>query len=160
MATALRNSKSTMSSPWKPIPRIKYRANSYHRTEVIAHWKPKKWLPWQRPSTHQSGLPSNTWFLGPIRAHSPNGISIGSAAFYTDDRKVSLYILYNGTPLSPSKLPLPMGDLDPHLMHGSPGPPESSTQTASRSVQPFLQGSLVWQTDWQTDSNNRPHLRT
>jgi len=25
--------------------------------------------------------PSNTWFLGPIRAHNPNGISIGSAVF-------------------------------------------------------------------------------
>ena len=28
---------------------------------------------------------------------------------------------------SPSKLPHPMGDLDPHLIHGSLGPPESST---------------------------------
>jgi len=34
---------------------------------------------------------------------------------------------------------------------GSMGPPESSNQTASRSVQPFSQGSLVWQTDRQTD---------
>jgi len=67
---------------------------------------------------------------------------------------------------APSKLPLPMGDLDPHLIHGSLGPPVSSTQTASRSLQPFLHGSLVWQTDWQTHrphysvGNNRPHLRT
>ena len=38
----------------------------------------------------------------------------------------------------PPKLPLPMGDLDPHLIHASLGPPESSTQTAARSVQPFL----------------------
>ena len=28
-----------------------------------------------------SGLPSNTWFLGPIRAHNPNSISIGSTVF-------------------------------------------------------------------------------
>jgi len=35
----------------------------------------------------------------------------------------------------------------PHLMHGSLRPPEFSTQTASWSVQPFLQGSLVYQTD-------------
>jgi len=28
-----------------------------------------------------------------------------------------------------------MGDLDPHLIHGSLGPPDSTTQTASRSVQ-------------------------
>ena len=45
-------------------------------------------------------------------------------------------------PLSP-KLRLPIGDLDPHLIHGSLVPPEFSTQKASRLVQPFLQGSLV-----------------
>jgi len=33
-------------------------------------------------------------------------------------------------------------DLD-YLIHGSLGPSESSTQTASRSVELFLQGSLV-----------------
>jgi len=61
-------------------------------------------------------------------------------------------ILYNGMPLPPpSKLPIPMGDLEPHLIHGSLGSPESSTQTASWSVQAFMQGSLVWQTDRQTD---------
>jgi len=32
---------------------------------------------------------------------------------------------------------------EPHLIHGSLGPPESSTQTASPSVQPFFQGSLL-----------------
>jgi len=47
-------------------------------------------------------------------------------------------ILYNGTPLPPSKLPLPIRDLDPHLIHGSLGPLESSTQMISHSVQPFL----------------------
>jgi len=61
--------------------------------------------------------------------------------------------------------PFPWGDLNPHLIHSPLGPAKSSTQTASRSVQPFLQGSLVWQTDRPTDrprysvSNNRPHLR-
>jgi len=59
-----------------------------------------------------------------------------------------------------------MGGSEPHLIHGPSGPAKSSTQTASRSVQPFLQGSLLWQTDRPTDrprysvSNNRPHLRT
>jgi len=52
---------------------------------------------------------------------------------------------------SPSKLPLLMGGSGPHLIHGSLGPTKSSTQTASWSVQPFLQGSLVWQTDRQRD---------
>jgi len=59
-----------------------------------------------------------------------------------------------------------MGDLDLNLLHGSLGPPESSTQMASRLVQLFLQGSLVWPTDRQTDrlhylvGNNRLHLHT
>jgi len=62
----------------------------------------------------------------------------------------SVPILYNGTPLLPSKLPLPMGNLDPHLIHGSVGSPKSSTPTASRSVQPFFAG-LTSVTD------DRPH---
>ena len=63
-------------------------------------------------------------------------------------------ILYNGTPLSPpSKLPIPMGDLDPHLTHGSLttlGIPESSTQMASRSYSVILAG-LNNVTDRPTD---------
>ena len=55
--------------------------------------------------------------------------------FHTDDRRVSLYFTIGCPfPSSPKKLPNPMGDLDPHLIHGSLGPPESSTQMASRSV--------------------------
>jgi len=56
-------------------------------------------------------------------------------------------------PFSPSKLSL-------YVL----GPPESTSQTASWSVQPFLQGSRSWQTDRQTDHvwryfvcSNRPH---
>jgi len=77
----------------------------------------------------------------------------------------SLYFTM-GRPFSPRNFPLPMGDLNPHLIHGPLGPAKSSTQTVSRSVQPFLQDSPVWQTDRPTDrprysvSNNRPHLRT
>ena len=82
--------------------------------------------------------PHLTRFLGLMWARNQNGILIGLAIFAQ-----SVPILYNGTP-SPS------------------------TQTASRWVQPFLQGSLVWQTDRQTDrqtdiprysvGNNRPRL--
>jgi len=32
-------------------------------------------------SLRTCGCPSNTWFLGPIRAHNPSGIPIGSAVF-------------------------------------------------------------------------------
>ena len=60
------------------------------------------------------------------------------------------------------KKPLPLGDLHSHLIHGSFGPPESQPQTASRSVQTFLQGARTWPTDRQTDRpryfacSNRP----
>jgi len=69
--------------------------------------------------------PCKTWLLGPIRAHRPNGISIGSAVFAqmtAERRRVSLYFAM-GCALPPSKLRLPMGDLDPHLIHGSLGHP-------------------------------------
>jgi len=62
---------------------------------------------------------------------------------FSHRRPQSVPILYNG-------MPLPMGNLDPHLIHGSLSSPESSTHMVSRSVQPFLQGSLVWQTDRHT----------
>jgi len=34
-----------------------------------------------RPFSQNCHRSSNTWFLGPTRAHNPNGISIGSSAF-------------------------------------------------------------------------------
>ena len=50
-------------------------------------------------------------------------------------------ILYKGRPF-PKKLPLlVVGDLDTHLKHDSLGLSKPTTQTASRSVQPLLQGS-------------------
>ena len=106
----------------------------------------------------------NWCFLRPIRVHNPNGKSIGSAVSAQLPAE-GLYTLQWAT-LSP-KLPLLMGNLDLHLIHDSLGQSEPTVQTASRSVQPFLQGSLMWQTDRPTDrrpgylvGNNRPHLRT
>jgi len=75
------------------------------------------------------------------------------------------YTLQWATP-SPIKIAPSHAGCRPHLTHGSFGPPEFSTQTLSRLVQPFLQGSVEWQTDRQTDrpcylvGNSRPHLRT
>ena len=56
----------------------------------------------------------------------------------------------------PLEMPIPVG---PQLTHSSLGPPKSTMQTASQSVQPFLHGS--W-SNRQTDkpcygSNNRLH---
>ena len=81
----------------------------------------------------------------------------------------SLPILYNEAGHVPLKLPISWGDPGPHLIHGSLGPPESTTQTASWSLQPFL---YVWplcstdtesHTDRQTHrplyiDSNRPHI--
>jgi len=50
--------------------------------------------------------------------------------------------------------------LDPHLIHSSLGPPESTAQTASRMVQPCFAG-LTIMTDKLTDfCNNRLHLHS
>jgi len=94
------------------------------------------------PSHGGSGPPSNTLFLEPIQAHNPNGISISSSVFaqMTAD---SPYTSQWNAPFSAQNFPFPWGDLNPHLIHSSLGQPESSTQSTYRSVQPFLQGSLV-----------------
>jgi len=44
---------------------------------------------------------------------------------------------------TPPKVPLHVGDLDCHPIHGSIAPSESAPQTASRSVQPFFAGLMV-----------------
>ena len=61
----------------------------------------------------------------------------------------SSYTLQWAAPPPSKNCPFPWGWSGPHLIHGSLGPAKSSIQTASRSVQPFLQGSLVWQIDRQ-----------
>jgi len=58
--------------------------------------------------------------------------------------------------------PFLQGTLDLHLIHGSLGPPESLTEMASRSVQPFCRAHYC---DRETDRlchlvyNSKPHLR-
>jgi len=90
----------------------------------------------------QCAPPPNTCFRGPTWVQIPNGISIGSA--------FSRFCTAHGSPYTlqreanfPFKTVYSYRDLNPHLIRGSWGPPESSTQTASRSVQPCLQGSLI-----------------
>jgi len=69
----------------------------------------------------------------------------------------SVSILYNGLPVSLSKLPLPMLASGPHVICGSLGPPESRTQMATWSFQPVFAG-LTNVTDWQSDRwTDRPH---
>jgi len=148
MATCLRTSKSAMSSSdsltpkrRKPTARIKQRVATYHTTKVITQkatysklcpkigchgnvpqhrWTPSNTIPWAHPS------PQPEWHLDRF------------GRLCTDDRGVSLYFT-----LPPQNCPFPWVHLHPYLIHGSLAPPESPTQTASRSVQPFLHSSLV-----------------
>ena len=89
-----------------------------------------------RPSPiHPKGVQQPPTFR-PIQAQNPNGISIGSAVFLRSSPQ-SVRILYNGPPLFPLK------NCRFLWGYGFLGPPDSSIQTVSRSVQPLLKGSLL-----------------
>jgi len=96
--------------------------------------------------------PFNTCIRGPTRVRNPNGISIGSAIFAKLTAECRRACQGMSFPIKIA--PLLGGDLDPHLTHGSMGQPESTTQTASRSVEPFCRARYF---DRQTDRmNDRP----
>jgi len=88
--------------------------------------------------------PHLTRFVRPIRAHNPNGILIGSAVFAQMTAECSYTLRWDN--------PFPLKIAPSHGGSGSPsstwfpGPTRVLSQTASWSVQPFLQGSLLWQT--------------
>jgi len=84
---------------------------------------------------------SNSWFLGPVRVHNPNCVTIGTAVFAQVTAECPYTLQWAAPALS--KLPLPWG-IWTQSNTWFLGPPESSIQTASRSVKPFLEGSLVW----------------
>ena len=94
----------------------------------------------------QCAASPNTCFLGPTWVQIPNGISTDSAIFVQNVIHSTM-----GHPF-PSKLPLPMGDLDPYLIHDSLGPSEPRSQTVSRSVQLFLHSSpqCPYTSQWDT----------
>ena len=56
--------------------------------------------------------------------------------------------------------PFYLGDRNPHLIHGSLGPPDLAPQTVSQSVQPFVQGSRTRPTDRQTEIETGRHTVT
>jgi len=93
-------------------------------------------------------LQRNTWCFGPMRVHNPNSISISAAVFaqMTAQCLCTMVCLF-----PPSKLLLSMLASLLHVIHGSLGPPDSRTQMATWSFQPFLQGSLVWHTNKPTE---------
>jgi len=91
--------------------------------------------------SHQCALACNICFLGSTQVHIPNG----SLVLHSSQHRVPILVRQCAAHF-PSKMPLCMGDLDPSNTLCL-SPPESRTQTASRLVQPFLQGSQPWHID-------------
>jgi len=87
-------------------------------------------------SAGASAPPSNTWFFGSTRLSLPNDISIGSAIFAWLTAQHP-YTLQWAAPFT-QNCPFRQRIWVPHLIHGSLSPPQPTTQTPSRSVQPFL----------------------
>ena len=127
-------------------PQPKWQINRFSHF-CTAHGRVSSGIPPVRHAPFLWGIwtPSNNDYLGPSKPKIQTA-SRSVQPFYTDDCRVSCTLQWVAL-LPASKLPLPMGDVDPHVILSSLGPPEFSTQTASWSVQLFSQGSLVWQTD-------------
>jgi len=73
--------------------------------------------------------------------HNPNGLLVGSAIFLHSSRQI-VGGRARACPF-PKHCPFVWDYLDPHPTHGSLGPPESITQTTSRSVQPFCTAHVI-----------------
>jgi len=118
--------------PKRQINRFSRFCTTHSRKSLYFQWVP---LSSKIAQSHGgSGPPFNTWFLGPIEAHNPNGISIGSVVFAQMTTECSYSLQWDASP--------PQNCLFQFLWTPSNtwflGPPESSIQTVSQSVQPFF----------------------
>jgi len=136
--------------PWAhPSPNPKQHLDQFSRfctdhIRVLLYFTTGCPFPLKISSSHGgSGPSSSTRFLGPIRAHNTNDISIGSAIFAQMTAECP-YTLQWDAPF-PLKIASSHGDLHHQQIHGFLGP-----LTASQSVQPFSQG-YISVTDRQTD---------
>jgi len=73
---------------------------------------------------------------------------------HTVDKRI-LPICYIAPPIPKKKFHIrpTVGDLDPHLIHGSMGPPDPPLQTVYRSSHPFFPEYTV--VDWTNRQNDR-----
>ena len=101
----------------------------------------------------RSRPPPNTWSLGPTLVFIPNAMLIGLAVFLQLSGEYPHTLQWGGT--CPPKLPLPLTDRGPNVKYDSLGPPESTIQTVSRSVQPFCRAHHC---DQQTDTDRQTTL--
>jgi len=90
-------------------------------------------------SDSRSGPTCNRWFRGPPESTTQTA-SRSVQPFCTAHCRVSSGV--PGHVLFAKNYAFALGDLETRLIHGCFGPPESKSQTASRSVQPFLRCSL------------------
>jgi len=84
---------------------------------------------------------------------------VSLTVFKIFEHQCSYTLQWAGLPSSPLARPS-HGDPGPHLIQCVLGPHESLSQTASRSVQPFLHSSSAWQTDrprYWIICRKRPH---
>jgi len=94
---------------------------------------------------------SNTWFPWPIHpSHHPKLHLDRFSCFHTAHGKESLHFTMGHLFPPPSNCPFTLW-IWTLSNNGSLGPPETISKLASRTVQPFLQGSQSCQTDRQTD---------
>jgi len=119
------------------------------RQKVLMLYNGRPYTPELPLQIENLDLSCNTWCFGPMRAHNETAPRSVQPRLHRWPRSVP--ILYSGLPVYASKLPLPMLAYGSHVIRGSLGPLESGTQMATWSFQPFLQGSLMWQTDRATD---------
>jgi len=112
---------------------------------LVDRWR-QRVLPWGHiGATWRIRL--NLCILRPTRVHQP--------CLHRWLRSVP--ILYNGLPVSHSKLPLPMLASRYHVIRSSLGPPESGAKVATWSLQPFFSGLTSVTADWQSDrQTDRP----
>jgi len=138
MVTSVGCKVSNLQSVGRPLKAVHNQLPSRYRSHkaIYSNFSPKTGCHGNVPQ-HLCvyGLPFNTipW-AHPSR--QPKRHLDRFSRFCIDDRRVFLYFTME-RPFPRSKLSLPMGESGPHLIHGSLVPPESSTQTASRSVQSF-----------------------
>jgi len=125
-------------------------------------------VPWR----HLHCTQSNPRLPGPTRLSIQTASLSVQPSLYISQQRVLIFSLYftMGRHFSPSKLTFCMGRSGPHQTHSSLGLPETTSRTASQSLQPLLQGSRSWPTDRRRPTDrrtdrprysvcsNRPHL--
>jgi len=142
--------------PWgrlSPQSKLHHDWFGYFRT-----WAPLS--PKIAPSHGGSGPPCKTQFLGPIRAHRPNAISVSSAVFPQTTVESPYTLQWDAH--SPPKICPSHGGSEPPSNTWSLGPTQVLNPNGI-SIGSAVFAGLTSVTDRQTDhsvSSNRPHLHT